>query len=211
MTRIKICGITNYDDARAAVDAGADMIGLNFYRPSARYLTPDAAREVVNDLKSHGRNVQVVGVFVNEQIEAIIDTASVTGIDAVQLHGDESPAFCEELNTRDGLIVIKALRVSEKFSPRDVEQYPVHAIMLDAFHQTLRGGTGLTVDLEVARETQRIAPRLFLSGGLSAENVAGAIREVKPYAVDACSLLESAPGKKDAARVRAFVAAVRNG
>ena len=153
----------------------------------------------------------MVGVFVNETIESVIDIAMVTGLDAVQLHGDESPSFCEELNTRDGIRVIKALRVREEFVPNDARQYPTHAIMLDAFHRTLRGGTGQTVDFEVARETRRLVPRLFLSGGLSPENVADAIHQVEPYAVDACSLLESTPGKKDPARMRAFVTAVRNG
>ena len=135
----------------------------------------------------------------------------VTGIDAVQLHGDESAAFCEELNTRDGFRVIKALRAREGFAPDEAQDYPVHAVMLDAFHRTLRGGTGERVDFNLARETRRLVPRLFLSGGLSPENVREAIATVEPYAVDACSLLESSPGKKDAARMSAFVAAVRNG
>jgi phosphoribosylanthranilate isomerase len=210
MVRVKICGITNLADARAAVDAGADMLGVNFYRPSPRYITPDGARELVNDFRSSGSRVEIVGVFVNETIESVLDIANVTGIDAVQLHGDESPSFCEEINTRDGLRVIKALRVSDEFMPEDGQRYPVHGIMLDAFHSSLRGGTGQTIDFAVALETRRLVPRLFLSGGLSPENVAGAIQEVAPYAVDACSLLEMAPGKKDAARMRAFVAAVRN-
>lgn len=211
MTKVKICGITNVDDARAAIAAGADMLGVNFYRPSARYITPDAARELINDLKSVGSSVEIVGVFVNETIDFVIDVAMTTGIDAIQLHGDEPASFCEELNTRDGFRVIKALRASEDFKPKDAEVYPVHAVMLDAFHRTLRGGTGERVDFNVARETRQLVPRLFLSGGLSAENVREAIDKVEPYAVDACSLLESSPGKKDAARMRAFVAAVRNG
>ena len=210
MTKVKICGITNLDDARVAIDAGADMVGLNFYRPSPRYIRPDAARELVNSLKDSGSSVEVIGVFVNETIESVIDIAMLTGIDAVQLHGDESPSFCEEINTRDGFRVIKVLRAGEEFDPSAAPEYPAHAIMLDAFHRTLRGGTGQTIDFDVARETRRLVPRLFLSGGLSPENVADAIHQVEPYAVDACSLLESEPGKKDTARVRAFVAAVRN-
>ena len=210
MTKVKICGITNLDDARAAIDAGADMLGVNFYPPSPRYITPDAARELVNCLKDLG-STEIIGVFVNETVDSVVDIAMLTGIDAVQLHGDESPAFCEEVNTRDGLRVIKAIRASEQFVPHDAQNYPTHAIMIDAFHRTLRGGTGQTVDFALARETRRLVPRLFLSGGLSAENVAEAIQQVEPFAVDACSLLESAPGKKDAARMRAFVAAVRNG
>jgi phosphoribosylanthranilate isomerase len=186
------------------------MLGVNFYRPSPRYIMPDAARELVNDLRSRNILIEIVGVFVNETVDTVIDIAMMTGIDAVQLHGDESPSFCEELNTRDGLKVIKAIRVSEEFKSHDAQQYPVPAILLDAFHRTLRGGTGEKVDFNVARETRRLVPRLFLSGGLSPANVADAINQVEPYAVDACSLLESSPGKKDAARMRAFVAAVRN-
>jgi len=211
MTKIKICGITNVEDARAAVAAGADMLGVNFYQPSPRYITPDAARDLINDLKSVDSAVEIVGVFVNETIDFVIDVAMVTGIDALQLHGDESASFCEELNTRDGFRVIKALRAREGFAPNEVQAYPVHAVMLDAFHRTLRGGTGERVDFNLARETRRLVPRLFLSGGLSPENVREAIATVEPYAVDACSLLESSPGKKDAARMSAFVAAVRNG
>ena len=211
MTKVKICGITNLEDSRAAIAAGADMLGVNFYRPSPRYISPDQARELINDLKSFGSTVEVVGVFVNETIDAVIDIAMVTGIDAIQLHGDEAPSFCEELNTRDGFRVIKALRASEDFNPHDAKGYLVHAVMLDAFHRTLRGGTGEKVDFNVAVETRKLVPRLFLSGGLSPENVRDAIDKVEPYAVDACSLLESSPGKKDAARMRAFVAAVRNG
>jgi phosphoribosylanthranilate isomerase len=209
MVKIKICGITNLADGRAAIDAGADMLGINFYKPSPRYIAPDAARQLINSLRSY-RPVEMVGVFVNETIESVINMATLTGIDTVQLHGDESPRFCEEINTRDGLRVIKALRTHEEFMPHDAEQYPVHAIILDAFHRSLRGGTGQTVDFKIARETRKLVPRLFLSGGLSAENVADAIHKVEPYAVDACSLLESTPGKKDAARIRAFVAAVHN-
>jgi phosphoribosylanthranilate isomerase len=211
MTKVKICGITSVNDAHAAIAAGADMIGVNFYRPSPRYITPDTARELVNDLKSLGSPVEIVGVFVNETIDSVTDIVMVTGIDAVQLHGDESPSFCEELNSRDGFRVIKALRPREGFKPDEAKDYPVHAVMLDAFHRTLRGGTGERVDFNLARETRKIVPRLFLSGGLSPENVRDAIDKVEPYAVDACSLLESSPGKKDAARMKAFVAAVRNG
>src|SRR5436190_23661095 len=139
MAKVKICGITNLDDARVAIDAGADMLGLNFYRPSPRYISPEAARELVNDVRSLGSPVEIVGVFVNETIDGVIDTAMVTGLDAVQLHGDESPTFCEELNTRDGFRVIKALRVGDMFRPDDARQYSVHAIMVDAFHRRLRG------------------------------------------------------------------------
>src|SRR4030095_4370610 len=98
MTKVKICGITNLDDGRAAIDAGAHMLGVNFYRPSPRYITPDAARELINHLRGYDNPVEFIGVFVNETIESVIDIASVTGIDAVQLHGDESPSFCEEIN-----------------------------------------------------------------------------------------------------------------
>jgi phosphoribosylanthranilate isomerase len=201
---VKICGITNLEDALAAISAGADALGFNFYRPSPRFIEPEEARRIIERLPS---SVLTVGVFVNESgpetVAQMADTARVT---ALQLHGDESPAYCRALKDR---FRIKALRVREDFEPLSAASYEVEAILLDAFAKEAHGGTGRVFDWSLARRTREVVPKLFLAGGLSPESVAEAVRVVEPYAVDACSLLESTPGRKDAARMSAFVAAAR--
>ncbi len=216
MVRIKICGITNPTDARAAIDAGADMLGFNFYRPSPRFIEPQFAREIIGKLRTEVdagvRPLTIVGVFVNETSpESLVRVAEETGIDAAQLHGDESVAFCRRVKQlRPELTVIKALRAGDGFEPDEAVRYDVDAIMLDTFHPRLRGGTGRVFDWTVGRRTRELVSRLFLAGGLSPENVAEAIAEVQPYAVDACSSIESSPGRKDAERMKAFVSVVRS-
>ena len=216
MVRIKICGITNLADARAAIAAGADMLGFNFYRPSPRFITPQAAHTMIEALRSEIRalpgTVTMVGVFVNEPTESIVRIATEVGIAAIQLHGDESVAFCRKLKALlPDRFLIKALRARGDSITEHAREFNVDAIMLDAFDAELRGGTGRTIDLRLARHTRDAVPRLFLAGGLSPENVRAAIDAVQPYAVDACSALESSPGHKDAARMEAFVSAVRKG
>ena len=204
MVEVKICGITNLGDALAAVSAGASALGFNFYRRSPRFIEPEAARRIVAQLPA---TVLTVGVFVNEgrpeEVARIADRARVR---AVQLHGDESPLYCRALKDR---VVIKALRVSPEFKPESAAEYETDAILLDAFVGKMRGGTGHVIDWELARRTREFVQKLFLAGGLSPETVAEAIRSVEPYGVDACSRLEYAPGRKDAARVSAFIAAAR--
>ena len=206
MVLVKVCGITNLDDALAAAEAGADALGFNFYRRSPRYLTPQIARTILDRLRENYPNLLTVGVFVNEDLEAIKEIAEVAGVSALQLHGNESPEYCKALQGRH---LIKAFSTSKEFVPEKVLDYDVQGIMLDAADKDAFGGTGKLSNWSVARETRALVPRLFLAGGLSAENVAEAISQVNPYAVDACSRLETAPGKKDHLRVRAFIAAVR--
>jgi phosphoribosylanthranilate isomerase len=201
MTLIKICGITNLTDALSALNAGADALGFNFYRPSPRYIEPAKARAIIDQLPE---NVLKVGVFVNE--ESLISIARDSGIDALQLHGDESPDYCSRLK---GWLVIKTLPVDEHFDQKKWLEYEVDAIMLDAKHPNLRGGTGQVIDWTLARVVQDMGARVVLAGGLSPENVSEAIRAVKPYAVDACSALESVPGKKDQQKVSAFIQTIR--
>ena len=206
MTLIKICGITNLEDAVAAIAMGADALGFNFYKPSPRYITPQSAREIIEQVPE---SILKVGVFVNEESpEVVQNIASESGITAVQLHGDESPDYCRELKSTQ--YVIKTLAVSHDFDPHLTERYQVDAIMLDTKHNTLRGGTGRAFDWSIAQQVSKIVPKLYLAGGLSPENVADAIETVRPYAVDACSSLESLPGRKDHERMRAFIAAVRS-
>ncbi len=204
MVLVKICGITNLDDALAAIDAGADALGFNFYARSPRYLTPENARAIIKQLPA---NLLTVGVFVNEDLDAIKRIATTVGVQGLQLHGDESPEYCKTLKD---YYLIKVFAAGPEFNPEKLLEYDVDAIMLDALDQGgVGGGTGRLSNWSVAAKTTEVFPKVFLAGGLSAENVGEAIRAVNPYAVDACSRLESAPGRKDHERVRAFVAAVR--
>ena len=206
MTLVKICGITNLEDALAAVAAGADVLGFNFYKPSPRYIVPHAARAIIEQLPD---SVLTVGVFVNEDSpQAVMTIANESGIKALQLHGDESPDYCRELaaNTQ----VIKTLAVSDSFDPKRPAAYQVDAIMLDTRDNSLRGGTGRVFDWSIAQQVSQIVPKLYLAGGLSPENVEEAISRVRPYAVDACSSLENSPGTKNHGRMRAFVDTVRS-
>jgi phosphoribosylanthranilate isomerase len=204
MTFVKICGLTNLEDALACLEAGADALGFNFYAPSPRYIEPKAARKIIDQLPA---DVLTVGVFVNGGTPEIVEQiATDAGVSALQLHGDESPDYCRALSDR---FVIKVLAVSREFKPERAVAYQVQAIMLDALDREARGGTGRVIDWSVAHETSALVPRLFLAGGLSPENVADAITAVEPYGVDACSALEVSPGKKDLERVRAFLQAAR--
>jgi len=208
----KICGITNLDDARAAIDAGADMLGFNFYDRSPRFIEPDAARDIIDTIRTTGdsQSAKLVGVFVNESIKHVVRVATENELDGIQLHGDEGVEFCAELKSGSFKpFVIKAINGQQSFDLPTFEQYAVDAFMFDAYDPKLRGGTGRTSDWTMARKAARKLPRVFLAGGLSPENVGDAIATVRPYAVDACSRLESSPGKKDRALVRQFVAAVR--
>jgi phosphoribosylanthranilate isomerase len=206
MVRIKVCGITNLEDALVAVDAGADALGFNFYRRSARFIAPLDARSIIERLP---RTVMSVGIFVNEESpETLTRMAAEACVAAVQLHGDESAEYCRALAQPDRFR-IKALRVHKDFKPETASAYETEAILLDAFDPETRGGTGHTIDWPLARKTRELVPRLFLAGGLKPENIEEAISIVRPYGVDACSGLESAPGRKDAARVRDFIARAR--
>ncbi|MBC7929525.1 MAG: phosphoribosylanthranilate isomerase [Rubrivivax sp.] len=205
MTVIKICGITNLEDALACAEAGADMLGFNFYPRSPRYIAPVDALEITKRLPA---SVLSVGVFVNEESpEQVEEIAVRAGVAAVQLHGDESPSYCRAFGERP---VIKALRVTKDFVPKVALSYETQAILLDGFSKDVYGGTGSVCDWSAARAVRALIPKLFLAGGLGPANVAEAMKVVCPYAVDACSLLERAPGLKDVGRVRAFVHAVRS-
>lgn len=203
MVRVKICGITNLEDALASVDAGAHALGFNFYRQSPRYIEPSAARRIIEQLPA---SVLSVGVFVNEDSEKVARVADEASVRAVQLHGDESPSYCRNLKR---VFVIKALRVNSEFEPEQAAQYETEAILLDGFTARAYGGAGQSFDWSLAMRTRRLVAKLFLAGGLNANNVTEAIVSVQPYAVDACSGLESVPGRKDQARVRAFIKAAQ--
>jgi phosphoribosylanthranilate isomerase len=202
MVLVKVCGITNLEDAYAAIEAGAFALGFNFYRRSPRYIEPAFAREIIEQMPPE---VLCVGVFVNEGRAALERIVAESCVAAVQLHGDETPQECDVLAP---LRLIKALRVNDEFAPELATEYRVEAILLDSFSQSARGGTGRTFDWSLARRTRALVSKLFLAGGLTPENVAAAIATVEPYAVDVCSGIESSPGRKNLARMREFFAAV---
>jgi len=204
MVKVKICGITNWTDAQRAVKAGADLVGFNFYARSPRYIAPVEAQRIVRRLP---KSVSAVGVFVNEAELKVLEIARAVGLDAVQLHGDESPAVVARL--KRSLPVIKAVRARRSFRPAQLSRFKrASAILLDGFDGRLRGGTGKTFDWDVARQAKPYG-RIFLAGGLTPDNVGDAIRAARPYAVDVCSGVEAKPGKKDPARMKALMRAVK--
>jgi phosphoribosylanthranilate isomerase len=204
MVKVKICGITNWTDARQAVEAGADFLGFNFYRRSARYIAPAAARRIVQRLPE---GVASVGVFVNEPEPEMLAIARRVGLDYVQLHGDETAEMISRI--RHSFRVIKAIRVRDSFRASQLANFRrASSILLDGFDAHLRGGTGKSFNWKLAKSAGRKL-QIFLAGGLTPENAAEAVSAAQPFAIDVCSGVESRPGKKDAARMRALVAAVR--
>jgi phosphoribosylanthranilate isomerase len=206
MTRVKICGITNTEDARAACEAGADAIGLNFYQRSPRALSLERAAEIRASIPSA---VQVFGVFVNQEAGEVIKIFRAVRLDALQLHGDESPATVTQLARLAP--VFKALRVGPDFSAATLENYPdVSGFLFDTADAMpgQYGGTGRLADWGVAQQAAR-SHRVILAGGLNAENVAAAILQVRPYGVDVASGVEASPGEKDHAQLREFVREAR--
>ncbi len=197
--RIKICGITNEADAAAAVHAGADALGFIFYEGSPRFVEPARVADIVAGLPPF---VVPVGVFVNAPVGVVGEVCGTTGIHVAQLHGDESPGFCRELDRP----VIKALRIRDESWRSDAAGYPVSAVLLDTFAENRYGGTGRTFDWQLVESSPH---RVILSGGLNPDNVAEAVRRVHPYGVDTGSGVEREPGRKDHAKIQAFVEAAR--
>ena len=200
MVRVKICGITNWPDARAACDAGAHALGFNFYPASPRSISPAAAWEIRRWLPPF---VEAVGVFVNWEPVAVASLSVSLRLHAAQLHGDESPKVVAAVARR--IPVIKAFRVRKGFSLTQIAPYdaPAFAILLDGALTGQYGGTGKTTDWGLARKAAR-KRLIILSGGLAPENVAAAILAVRPYAVDVASGVESRPGRKDPGKLREF-------
>jgi phosphoribosylanthranilate isomerase len=208
-TKLKICGITNLADAELAVELGAWAIGMIFYDCSPRRCSIEEAQRIAAALQ---RRVELCGVFVNETLENVVKTSEDLGLTVVQMHGDEGPSFCGEVPRRTGARVIKAAQIAGPGDVRDLERYHVDFHLLDARakaqeKQALRGGTGETFDWALLQERRSKVP-LILSGGLNEENVAAAIAQTRPFAIDSASGTERAPGKKDEAKLRALFAAV---
>jgi phosphoribosylanthranilate isomerase len=195
--RVKICGITCREDALMAVEAGVDALGFVFYEKSPRFVTPQKAAAIIRDLPPF---VQTVGLFVNEEAGQVNWSADFCGLDVVQLHGEEEPEYCVEINRR----VIKAFRVQDSASLAGLKRYQVAGYLLDAWSPLAHGGTGQTFEWDLARSVASTG-RLILAGGLTPENVAEAVRTVAPYGVDVSSGVESTPGRKDPDKVIEFV------
>ena len=200
MVRVKICGIKRLEDALAAVEAGADAIGLNFWRPGRRYVAPETARVIARSLPPF---LTRVGVFADEDPETIRKIADLCGLDALQLHGSESPEFCRQFDRP----VIKSIKVRGPESLEGLARYRVAAFLLDTHVPGEMGGTGRPFDWSLATRANAAGP-VILSGGLTPENVGDAIRAASPYAVDVASGVETG-GQKDPAKIRAFVARVQ--
>jgi phosphoribosylanthranilate isomerase len=194
--KLKVCGITSIEDARAAIDCGAHYLGFNFYRKSPRFIEPAAARGIIEQLPYE---TIAVGIFVNQpRPEEVIVSMHESRVQLAQLHGDEDVAYCRRVG---GERVIKAFRITDDFDVNIVNGFPTRGILLDAYDKDLFGGTGRTINWEIARKASKFA-RIFLAGGLSPENIVEAIRAVEPFAVDINSGVESEPGRKDAAKLQ---------
>jgi phosphoribosylanthranilate isomerase len=202
--KIKFCGITSLHDARLAAAAGAWAIGLNFWPGSPRRCDPGAAVEIGSHMR---RRLEVVGVFVNPTLAELAQTAEAVGLTALQLHGDEGPAFCTESARRTGCKVIKAVRVHSGADIQALVPFHTDYHLVDSYVPDRRGGSGETFEWELARAHRGSVP-LILSGGLRPDNVGDAISVVQPFAVDVASGVEDSPGHKDPAKLEAFAAAV---
>jgi phosphoribosylanthranilate isomerase len=203
--KVKICGITNAEDAAVAVEAGADALGFIFYRKSPRYVDPTLARQIIMSLPPL---VTPVGVFVDEDRQVIRNLMDDCGLALAQLHGDESAAYCQEL----GRPVLKALRVKDRSAFLALAEFRgragVRGFVLDAFSDQAYGGTGQVINWQLAAEVAKAA-NILLAGGLTPDNVEKAVQSVQPYGVDVSSGVERAPGKKDHEKVRAFIRSAR--
>lgn len=201
--KVKICGITNREDAHAAVAAGADLLGFVFCEDSPRHVTVAEAAAIAQTVPPQ---VVRVGLFVNATEELVAEAMSACGLQLLQFHGDETPEYCRQF----GAMSMKAFRMKDAETLRQLREYPTDAWLLDAFVPGQRGGTGHTFNWELAVAAVQLGRPVFLAGGLTPENVAEAVRQVRPFGVDVSSGVEAAPGKKDHAKVRAFVQAAKS-
>ena len=199
---VKICGITNTPDALAAIEAGADALGFVFHDNSPRHVSPRTAGEIIQQLPPF---VSKVGVFVDAPEELVLRAIGECGLNLLQFHGNESPEYC----TQFGLMSVKAFRIQDAASLEQLPKYPTDAWLLDTYSPARPGGTGETFDWDLAVTAKQYGRPIFLAGGLTPENVGEAVSRVQPYAVDVSSGVESAPGRKDALKVSAFLRAAK--
>jgi phosphoribosylanthranilate isomerase len=202
VAKVKICGITNYEDAAAAMDMGADLLGFNFYPKSPRFVTLEKATDIINKLPGF---MDTAGVFVNASIEQIHETKELCRLDWVQLHGDEDPQFCRSLLSHN-VKTMKAIRVKDQTDIERADSFFTDAVLLDAFHPEKYGGTGLTFDWNVIGH---ISKRVFLAGGINPDNAAAAVK-LGVYGIDVCSGIEAEPGKKDHKKMKKLFENIRH-
>ena len=201
-TRVKICGITNLADAQVAAEAGADALGFVFYEKSPRFVSMKTAAEISRALPPF---IIRVGVFVNPTKELVFKAIAECGLSLLQFHGDEPPEFCVQFD----LMSMKAFRIRDAGSLKELPKYKTDAWLLDAYSSDTLGGTGEVFNWDLAVEAQKTGRPIFLAGGLTPENVADAVRKVRSFGVDVSSGVESSLGKKDHAKVRAFINAAK--
>ncbi len=202
ITKVKVCGITNYEDAAAAMDMGADLLGFNFYLKSPRYVTPQKAVQIIDRLPGY---VDTAGVFVNASIEQINEAKNICQLDWIQLHGDEDPDFCRSFLSHN-VKTMKAIRVKDQTDIQKADSFFTDAVLLDAFDPNKYGGTGLTFDWNVIGH---ISKRVFLAGGINPDNAADAVK-LGVYGIDVCSGVEAEPGKKDHNKMKQLFENIRH-
>lgn len=203
MVKVKICGITNLEDALNAISAGCDALGFVFYKKSLRYISPDTASGFIRYLP---KEIVRVGIFVDEKEKKIKEIAKSCQLDALQFHGKETPKFCARFK---GYKIIKAFRVKGKIEEKELLKYKVFAFLFDTYVPKKIGGTGKNFNWELVRHLDTIRQPIFLSGGLNENNVRQAVKTVKPDWVDASTSLEASPGKKDHKKVKKFIKAAK--
>jgi len=199
VVRVKICGITNLEDARACVGSGVDALGFVFYKKSPRYISPPDAASIIGELPKH---VIKVGVFVNSKEKDIRKAAGMCGLNMLQFHGEESPAFCDRFKDYK---IIKAFRVKDCIDEKKIRRYNTFAYLFDTFDKDTAGGTGRSFNWKLIRHIGRLKRPVFLSGGLNASNVQKALQCAKPRWVDVSGGVEAGPGKKDYKKVARFI------
>jgi phosphoribosylanthranilate isomerase len=200
---VKICGITNRDDALASAELGANALGFVFHDSSPRSVSLEVAANITESLPP---SVVKVGVFVDALEEKVMRAIAACGLNVLQFHGTESPDYCLQF----GLMSVKAFRIRDESFLTDLERYPTDAWLLDSYVAGQPGGTGATFNWDLAAKAGALGKPIFLAGGLTPENVAVAVRQVRPYAVDVSSGVEAAPGKKDLEKVKAFIQTAKN-
>ncbi|UCG34800.1 MAG: phosphoribosylanthranilate isomerase [Candidatus Omnitrophota bacterium] len=208
MVKVKICGITNLDDAIKACEYGADLLGFVFVKDTLRYIGKDKARDIVLRLPEEYKNkVDRVGLFMNEDIERVAEITSFCDLNFIQLHGQEDVDYCRDLRKRlAGYKILKAIKVKDEFSLEAISEYDaIDFFLFDSFAENVPGGTGKRFKWDILEGCDFNKP-FFLAGGLTPENIADAIRMVKPYGVDVSSGVEKEPGIKDEIKVKEFIA-----